>query len=133
MASLQVELNTIASSFGSLSTKVSQMHRYLLTLHPSCSEATVDQLPEQNALRGFAAAIALAHTENCKEQGMDNAVVVMVVQPGERNAFDQQWLQVALWQEHRVRVMRKTLHDIATSSSTDDNGTMRFATDQWFC
>ena len=127
---LQVELNTIASSFGSLSTRVSELHRYLLTLHPSFAEASVDQLPKQNALKGFAAALALAHTENCAAQGWgpdSDAVVVMVVQPGERNAFDQQWLQVALWQEHGVRVARKTLRQIATESEHNDQGTLRCA------
>jgi glutathione synthase len=123
---LQVELNTIASSFGSLSTRVSELHRYLLTLHPTLSDVDVSQLPEQRALQGFAAAIALAHNENCKAQKLGaDAVVVMVVQPGERNAFDQQWLQVALWQEHGVRVARRTLTEIATTSSTNGSGTMR--------
>lgn len=123
---LQVELNTIAASFGSLSTQVSALHRHLLALHPSHLPCQASQLPEQNALPGFASAIAEAHSANCAENQLpDSAVVVMVVQPGERNAYDQQWLQLTLWQEHRVRVWRKSLHDIATQGETDEHGVMR--------
>lgn len=123
---MQVELNTIASSFGSLSTQVSALHRYLLTLHADWAHAALPQLPEQNALRGFAAAMARAHELNCATQQLGSrAVVVMVVQPGERNSFDQHWLAVTLWEQHGVRVVRRTLRDIHDRGSVDDSGGFR--------
>lgn len=36
----------------------------------------------------------------------------MVVQPGERNAYDQQWLQLQLWEQHGVRTLRRTLAQV---------------------
>lgn len=39
----------------------------------------------------------------------------MVVQPGERNAYDQQWLQTRLWERHGVRTLRRTLAQVGAS------------------
>lgn len=44
----------------------------------------------------------------------------MVVQPNERNAYDQQWLTSTLWNDHGVRVIRKTLSEIKHEGSVDD-------------
>lgn len=94
-----MELNTIAASFGSLSTRLSELHSYLIPRYPRCSPATVDQLPEQNALTGFAKGLSEAHKAFCTHHSLasNDAVIVMVVQPGERNAFDQWWLQLKVW------------------------------------
>jgi glutathione synthase len=129
MHMLQVELNTMAASMGSLSTLVSALHRYLLKLHPSSSPTTLPHLPtHNNALSGFARAIAVAHDANCKLHGLPaDAVVVVVVQPGDKNAYDQQWLQVELWKQAGVRSVRRTLHDIATLSHSDESNTIRCA------
>ena len=48
--------------------------------------------------------------------------MLMVFQPGERNAYDQQWLQLALWERHRVRTLRRTLADIAARGALDPAG-----------
>ena len=39
------------------------------------------------------------------------------MQPGERNAFDQQWLQAALWDHHRIRTLRKSLAEVRAISN----------------
>lgn len=93
---IQVELNTIAASFGSLSTLVSKLHSYLVPRYPDAAPATVQQLPPQDALNGFANGLAQAHGAFCRLHSLSNSdvVIVMVVQPGERNAFDQRWLQL---------------------------------------
>lgn len=93
---LQVELNTIASSFGSLSTLLSQLHSYLIPRYPDSTPATLEQLPDQDALYGFANGLAQTHQAFCSLHNLEisEATIVMVVQPGERNAFDQRWLQL---------------------------------------
>lgn len=48
--------------------------------------------------------------------------MVMVVQPGERNAYDQQWLQLTLWERHGVRTLRRTLGDIAARGIVNGAG-----------
>jgi glutathione synthase len=96
-----VELNTIASSFACLSSITSQLHHYTLqrlaAASSSSSEAaaalqllSASRLPPNDAMQGicraFAAAVVAA--------GGKGAVMVMVVQPGERNAYDQQVMTV---------------------------------------
>jgi glutathione synthase len=33
----------------------------------------------------------------------------MVVQPGERNSFDQRWLEFALFESHGIKLLRRSL------------------------
>jgi glutathione synthase len=56
---LQVELNTIASSFGCLSTLVARMHRHLLG-RLDAGEAELAALPQHNAMDSIAAAPAFS-------------------------------------------------------------------------
>jgi glutathione synthase len=95
---LQVEINTIASSFGCLSKKVGDLHRYLLLRHSQNPElqklvkeaaspfhkdlttaSTV--IPENTSIRMLAFGLALAHFL----YGDNSATILFVVQPGERN------------------------------------------------
>ena len=131
---LQVELNTIASSFGCLSTKLSRMHRHLSFL--PISTYTSKELPENKAALNIASGLASAFQE-FKNQRPDaiNPVVVMVVQPGESNSCDQRDLEFLLQEQHGVRLIRRTLKDFATISvlndaeemilPDDDGGTMQ--------
>lgn len=117
---LQVELNTIASSFGCLSTLVGRLHRYIICrmdddLVPS---SILHQLPNNDAMNEIADALAAA----ARAHGARHGVVVMVVQPGERNAYDQQWLQLSVWERHKIRTLRRSLHDIATKGRIDETG-----------
>ncbi len=50
------------------------------------------------------------------------AVAAMVVQPGERNAYDQQWIQQQLWQAHGVDMVRLTLAQIGREGQLDSQG-----------
>lgn len=80
-----MELNTIASSFGCLSTLVGRLHRHLLD-RSGAAPATLNALPPNNAMDDIVDAMAAA----VADYGAEGGVVVMVVQPGERNAYDQQ-------------------------------------------
>jgi hypothetical protein len=137
---VQVELNTIASSFGCLAAGTAGLHRFLLEryfvadgaeereaalaflsgylrAHPGVAKpATADDaaqqclaaLPPNPTLEALPAAIAAAHAH----YGRAKAVVVFVVQPGERNLFDQRFLELALWERHKVPVVRLTLEQV---------------------
>ncbi|GAB4819324.1 hypothetical protein N2152v2_006370 [Parachlorella kessleri] len=113
---LQVELNTVASSFGCLSTLVGRLHRYLLQ-RSGAAAGQLERLPPNNAMDNLVDAMAAA----AQEYGVEGAVMVMVVQPGERNAYDQQWLQTRLWERHQIRTLRKTLAQIAAEGSVDSS------------
>jgi len=117
---LQVELNTIASSFASLSCKVSDLHRSLAQKWPALRAALwerrgqprrlaiADALPPNGAVDAIAEALARAH----REYGMPEAAVLFVVQPNERNVIDQQLLAQALFDQHGVQVIYRTLTQI---------------------
>lgn len=81
---MQVELNTIASSFGCLSTLVSQLHAFLME-RAGRPPAELARLPPHDARAEIADAIAAA----VRAHGAGGGAVLMVVQPGERNAYDQ--------------------------------------------
>ncbi|KAK9815717.1 hypothetical protein WJX72_008516 [[Myrmecia] bisecta] len=119
---LQVELNTIASSFGCLSTLTGQMHRYILE-RSDRPNTDPDCLPSNNAMNEIADAIGAA----AREYGVDGAVALMVVQPGERNAYDQQWIQTTVWERHKVRMIRRTLREISEQGQLSSSGRLSIA------
>ena len=47
--------------------------------------------------------------------------VLMVVQPGERNAFDQRWLEFALWETHGIKLLRHSLAEIEAIAELRDD------------
>ena len=122
---LQVELNTIASSFGCLSSKVTKMHQNLQHLNDR------NDLPDNGAAQGIANGLATALQEYNRQRTLqltsaatDNtnttttdALVVMVVQPGETNSCDQRDLEFLLKEEHGVRLIRRTLEDLAVAAT----------------
>ncbi len=82
---LQVELNTIASSFGCLSTQVCKMHRYIVE-RAGQPNLDVSNLPANDVTSQIADAIGSAvHAYGC-----DGAAVLFIVQPDEKNSYDQQ-------------------------------------------
>ena len=131
-APFQVEMNTIAASFGCLSKKVGDLHRFVLarnadapalaallretapTLAPAAAAAAAPmepsstgfgsgsdsaasaikalaaRIPVNRSMSMLAVALAMAHYL----YGDTSAVVVFVVQPGERNIADQRALEV---------------------------------------
>lgn len=136
---LQVELNTIASSFGCLSALVSAMHAHLdpragaagaLPLNPAL-EALPDALAAGHAhyvskaaggaaKGGTAAATAAAAKPTTAAANGRPLVVLFVVQPAERNTADQQLLAAALTARSAgVRVVRRSLKELAACARLD--------------
>lgn len=105
---LQVELNTIASSFGCLATLVSSLHRYILGRSGVTSDVLDERLPPNTSMETIVDGLAAAVLEH----GHEDKTMMMVVQPHEQNSFDQQWLQFKLWDKYRIRTIRRTLKDI---------------------
>ncbi|PWZ40858.1 Glutathione synthetase, chloroplastic [Zea mays] len=82
---LQIELNTIASSFPGLGSLVSELHRTLLKQYGKVLGLDPKRIPQNWAATQFAEALGRAWAE----YNNDSAVVLMVVQPEERNMYDQ--------------------------------------------
>ncbi|KAE8260130.1 hypothetical protein A4X13_0g517 [Tilletia indica] len=151
----QVEFNTISASFGSLSTRASELHRFS---HISTGAffnaapeqlATLDSLPPNRALQTLAAGLAAGHkayieaevTPLIQHSTAKPSIpsILFVVQPGERNAFDQRWLEFELGSVHGVRVLRATFDELAgivqgsSPAGSSSFGATLQGTDQTLC
>eukprot|EP00605_Chrysophyceae_sp_TOSAG23-4_P002870 GSChrysophyteH1.ASY1.ANO1.3161.1 assembled CDS len=103
---LQIEINTIAASFGCLSQKTAQLHKYLCSRTPSIlpiptkasSKSLLDEMPINDCADKIAESIAYAHKLSCEavDTNTEGSVVMFVVQPGERNLADQRTLEQKL-------------------------------------
>lgn len=70
---LQVELNTIASSFGCLSNKISDMHRLF-------DAASGEALPPNDSIRDIARGMVAANGEYRRQTNATETVVLFIVQ-----------------------------------------------------
>jgi glutathione synthase len=106
----QVEFNTIASSFGGLSSKVSALHRHIQSInaYPSTLSSIVKEqsLPQSKSVPALAAGLAAAHKAYGTSRSGHQLCVIFLVQDPERNVFDQRHLQYALSENHGVLVFR---------------------------
>ncbi|KAK1410758.1 hypothetical protein QVD17_37297 [Tagetes erecta] len=89
---LQIELNTISCSFPGLSCLVSELHRTLLSHYRKPLGLESQKVPINTSASKFAEVLGKAWTE----YNNPSAVVMVVVQPGERNMYDQHWLTATL-------------------------------------
>jgi len=128
---LQVELNTIASSFGCLSTVVAQTHAFVTAGYAGTVPEAWLPLPPNAARSGLAAGIAAAHAEYARQFPGAAARVAFVVQPGERNQMDQRMLAHELRDVHGIDARRVTLLDLLDRGSVDAAGALTI--DGWEC
>ncbi|KAI3952773.1 hypothetical protein MKW92_053767 [Papaver armeniacum] len=98
---LQIELNTISSSFAGLSCLVSDLHRNLLNHYEAHLGLDSKRVPANGSVNQFAEALALAW----KEYNNPGAVVVIVAQPEETNMYDQHWLSFVLKEKYPFTVL----------------------------
>ncbi len=125
----QVEFNTISAGMACLSSKVSEMHAYLVSRHAPQYAASLD-MPVNPAMERVVQAMAsacLLYESQIRAHMPDNALqrraaVLMVVQTTEWNVVDQQLLAFALWKQHSVPVVRKTLAEVYDEATTDPRG-----------
>ncbi|KAF9220257.1 glutathione synthase [Gyrodon lividus] len=114
----QVEFNTISSSFGPLSERAAAMHRHLHALtnyHDISPHLKPENFPPNNTTSGLAEGLAEAH----KVYGAKGAYILFVVQPNERNVFDQRWIEYELLEKHSIRVVRQTFTELSSSAKLD--------------
>ncbi|GLV39684.1 Glutathione synthetase 2 [Carabus blaptoides fortunei] len=103
----QVELNTIASSFGAISHHVSLLYRYVLQELGHADK--LKNLPENTALQGLCDGMIQAW----KLYNNPQAVVLFVVENVSYNICDQRFHEFEIRKMNpQVRVMRRTLTEI---------------------
>ncbi|KAM0038763.1 putative glutathione synthase [Helianthus debilis subsp. tardiflorus] len=118
---LQIELNTISCSFSGLSCLVSELHRSLLSHYTKPLGLDSQKVPINVSASKFAEVLAKAWAEYSNP----SAVVLVVVQPGERNMYDQHWLTATLKEKHNVTSIRKTLAEIDAQGKILSDGTLQ--------
>ncbi|KAF5393771.1 hypothetical protein D9757_000260 [Collybiopsis confluens] len=108
----QVEFNTISSSFGTLSERASGMHRSLESsthfFHAS-PHLTASNFPPNNTTSGLVAGLVAAHNA----YNVEGSKILFVVQRGERNLFDQIWLEYELLERYSIPVIRRTFDELS--------------------
>ncbi len=100
----QVELNTVSASFPFLITRLNQLHKNLF--EQNNLPAVIQNNPLDAVVDAFAHAV--------KNYGISDCVMLVVVQPDEKNIFDQLGLEQHLWVKYRIATVRKTLTEIHT-------------------
>eukprot|EP01126_Amoeba_proteus_P051670 TRINITY_DN618_c0_g1_i13.p1 TRINITY_DN618_c0_g1~~TRINITY_DN618_c0_g1_i13.p1 ORF type:complete len:314 (-),score=65.03 TRINITY_DN618_c0_g1_i13:172-1113(-) len=90
------------------------MHRYLIQRGYLVGFSADDQ-PANDSLDGICRGLDQAN----KLFGVEGSVIVMVVQPGERNTGDQRHVEYYLWEKYKVPVFRRTLHEIGVHAVVD--------------
>lgn len=114
----QVEFNTIASSFGGLSTKVAGLHKHLL--RSACynpyaqSWIKEESLVSSSSTASLAAGLAAAHEAYGPAARGPRAqkCILFIIQPDERNVFDQRALEYALEETHGLKTFRLSFHKV---------------------
>ncbi|KAK4596045.1 hypothetical protein RGQ29_014215 [Quercus rubra] len=117
---LQIELNTISSSFPGLSCLVNELQRSLLNQHGEDLGLDPKRIPSNSAVSHFVEAFAKAWNE----YNNPRAVVMFVVQAEERNMYDQHWLSAVLNERHNIKTIRKTLAEIDAEGELLPDGTL---------
>lgn len=133
----QVELNTIASSFAGLSCKIAGLHRYLTSRYEtetseflkanvakvSSSSESPSGVPSNPALEELPLGMKVAYDRYVERFGNSDGekpVILFVVQEGETNTVDQRLLEFALWENHGIPVVRKSLTKLDTELTLED-------------
>ncbi|KAJ2923020.1 hypothetical protein H1R20_g14074, partial [Candolleomyces eurysporus] len=118
----QVEFNTISVSFGCLSQRIAELHRHLLlstSYFGSSPHLKPENLPQNDTIAGLASGLGAAHAAYVSTGGSSTSKILFVIQPGERNVFDQKWLEYELLEKHNIHAVRQTFEELITSSSVD--------------
>ncbi|KAL3241226.1 glutathione synthase [Nakaseomyces bracarensis] len=122
----QVEFNTVSVSFAGFSTKVGEIHKYLNDFGvygAACYDDKDIPVPTSVPEITQSFADALKKYDSIEK----NPVILMVVQRGERNVFDQRALEYALMKEHGIKVVRMTFDEITEKLSIDEDNKRRLS------
>lgn len=122
----QVEFNTIASSFGGLSSHVSGLHRNLQSIdaYPDAVKPIINDgsLPESTSIPNLALGLAKAHEAyNATSSPSHPTCVLFIVQDPERNVFDQRHLEYELNSKHSARTFRVSFDRVLADSRLESS------------
>ncbi|XP_017266719.1 glutathione synthetase [Kryptolebias marmoratus] len=110
----QIEINTIAASFGGLSSRTPHVHRCVLKLAGRLEESRL--ILDNNPAAGLAGAIIKAW----ELYGSERAAVMFLVEEVMINIFDHRFIENEL-RKRNVPTIRKQFDDVAKTGSLDQD------------
>ncbi|XP_029994818.1 glutathione synthetase-like [Sphaeramia orbicularis] len=110
----QIEINTIAASFGGLSSRTPDVHRHVLKVAGRFEES--QRILDNNPAAGLAQGIAKAW----ELYGSERAVVVFLVEENQQNIFDHRYVEKELWKRN-IRSIRRRFDDVSRTGSLDQD------------
>ena len=106
----QVEFNTIASSFGGLSEKVSGLHRQIArrNLYTDILDERfgTDNLPPNDSILKIADGLAMGHQAYAASIPTNYTCILFIVQEPESNIFDQRHIEYCLFENYGIHSFR---------------------------
>uniref|UniRef100_A0A8C2XH47 Glutathione synthetase n=1 Tax=Cyclopterus lumpus TaxID=8103 RepID=A0A8C2XH47_CYCLU len=110
----QIEINTIAASFGGLASRTPDVHRQVLKVAGKLEES--QRILDNNPAEGLARAVAKAW----ELYGSERAAVMFLVEESQRNIFDQRCVESELWKRN-IPTIRKRFDDVSRTGSLDQD------------
>uniref|UniRef100_A0AAY4EDE5 Glutathione synthetase n=1 Tax=Denticeps clupeoides TaxID=299321 RepID=A0AAY4EDE5_9TELE len=112
MSLKQIEINTIAASFGGLTSQMPDVHRHILGV----AERLEDQkkILDNNPAAGLAKGLAKAW----ELYGSERAVVMFLVEEIQRNIYDHRYIENELWKRN-IPVIRRRFEEVFKTGSLD--------------
>lgn len=126
----QVEFNTVSVSFGGLSSKVGKTHQYLnqnglysnngdnISTYYKENEIVISESDEKLATGLYT---GVKYYNDKYLNGENKSIVLMIIQPNERNAFDQRAIEYQLLKNHNVITKRVELPNVLSMVKIDKN------------
>lgn len=115
----QVEFNTVSVSFGGLSTKVTELHRFLCENGLNYVHGDVNVSP---SLQEIASGLAAMHNAYLKTSNDSQPpLILFVVQPDETNVIDQKLIEYELLEKHEILGRRVTFEQISRQVVLDEH------------
>lgn len=120
----QVEFNTISSSFGGLSSRTASLHKFLLqtAAYPREAAAIIrpDLLPTNSSIESLATGLAKAMAAYGRPKSYAHLLcLIIIVQEGERNVYDQKHIEYALFSYSRIKVFRVPFSQVMKDTRLD--------------
>ncbi|SGZ39082.1 related to Glutathione synthetase [Hanseniaspora guilliermondii] len=131
----EVEFNTISVSFGALSSKVSALHHFLNEnghykgqVSSSFDSKHLD-IPISQSLASIASNIKLGVETFEVQQSISKSIVLFVVQPNERNVFDQRLIEYELFNKYKIKSKRITIDEVDKFINKKNDSYLRYNDD----
>ncbi|XP_076641100.1 glutathione synthetase [Halictus rubicundus] len=108
----QVELNTIASSFGGIATVTSQYHKYILSELGHADK--IENIPENNPITGLCKGL----THSWKLYNNKQAVILFIVEDVTYNISDQRFHEFEIRKLNpEIKVIRRSLQNLVDEAT----------------